>query len=232
MRHIAVTKPKAKTKTEEPSLEHLARIQRQLRLIILLDAAEGAGLVPMSILRLHTFAYLANVLAPVWDMPAQDGKVLKRRGGPFYPALQRDLDRLVGMNIAVISDLGYSLDEAKRWHLEGRYRLNRELASSILGRAQQFEEENRSIAFIRELAYALSALSDEEIDRAMTEDATYSDPLIDIGNVVDFAEWRRLNYTANATLELGRLLPSAQATLGEKLHFYVRHLRTRLHGGL
>jgi hypothetical protein len=217
---------------KQPSPSQVAIIRRQLRLIVLLDAAEGAGLIPMSILRLHTFAYLANVLAPVWDMPAQDGKVLKRRGGPFYPALQKDLDRLVGMGIAVISDLGYSLDESKRWRLEGCYKLNRKLADQIIDKARQFEDEELSSNFIRELAFALSALSDEELDRAMTEDATYSDPLIGVGNVVDFDEWRRLNYTANAASELGDLMPNGtQATLGERLHFYVRHLRTRLYGG-
>lgn len=198
---------------------------------MLLDAAEGAGLVPLPLLRLHTLAYLANVLAPVWDMPAQDGKILKRRGGPFYPSLQKDLDRLVGMNVVEISSLGYSLDESGRWRLEGSYKLNGQLANPVLRQARQFEDEARFINFIQELAYALSALSDEEIDRAMMEDATYSDPLIDVGNVVDFAEWRLLNYTANAADELGRVSPDGGATLGEKLHFYVRHLKTRLYGG-
>lgn len=212
--------------------DRFVSLRQQLRLIVLLDAAENAGLIPLSILRLHGFAYLANVLAPVWDMPVQDGKVLKRYGGPFYPALQKSLDRLVGAGLAIISDLGYNRDESGRWRLEGSYALDRDKADKILSYIQQFEEERRVADFIQELAYAISALSDEELDQAMTEDATYSDPLVDFGNVVDFAEWRRLNYTANAAFELGKLLPDHdQATSGEKLHFYIRHLRTRLHGG-
>src|ERR1700687_2575811 len=82
--------------------ERIEELQRRIRLLVLLSAAERAGLVPLRILRLHSFAYLSNVLAPVWDMPALDGKVLKRHGGPFYPALQRDLDRLVGMGRVLI----------------------------------------------------------------------------------------------------------------------------------
>jgi len=209
-----------------------AEARRRLRLLMLLDCAENAGLVPLPIAQLHTFAYLANVLAPVWDMPTQEGKVLKLRRGPFYPALQRDLDRLVGMGVTLISNLGYSLDEFNRWHLEGSYRLNRTAAGPILRIARQFAAESETSSFIQELAYALSALSDEELQRATMEDATYSDPLIDVGNVVDFGEWRNLNFSANAARRFERLLPGAsQATLGEKLHFYVRHLRLRLHGG-
>jgi hypothetical protein len=212
--------------------EWSASIQRRLRVIVLLDSAENAGLAPLSIVRLHTFAYLANVLAPVWDAPALEGKVLKRRGSPFYPILQREIDRLVGMGVVLMSGLGYSLDESKRWRLEGFYSLNHGFADGILAALRQFEEEARLLGFIQELAYAISALSDEELDRAVGEDATYSDPLIDFGNVVDFAEWRQVNYSANAAKKLARLLPSdSQATLGERLHFYVRHLRLRLHGG-
>jgi hypothetical protein len=63
--------------------EQFASLRRRVRVVTLLEAAEAAGLVPLGILRLHAFAYLSNVLAPVWDMPALDGKVLKRRGGPW-----------------------------------------------------------------------------------------------------------------------------------------------------
>jgi hypothetical protein len=220
------------SRSDEISPGQLESIRRRARIVILLDAAEKAGLIPLPIARLHTFAYLANVLAPVWDMDALEGKVLKRRGGPFYPALQMDIDRLVGMGVVLISGLGYSRDELKRWRLEGSYRLNRLFANRILDGVEQFEEERQLRQFIQELAYALSALSDEELDSAMIEDATYSDPLVGFGNVVDFAEWRRVNYSANAARRFARLLPDdTQATLGEMLHFYVRHLRTRLHGG-
>jgi hypothetical protein len=207
-------------------------VARQLRLIELLDAAENAGIAPLTVSQLHTFAYFANALASTWDMPAHEGKVLKRRDGPFYPMLQKDLDRLVGMGVVVISNLGYSLDKSRRWRLDGDYRLDRQFADRILRRARQFEDESLSIAFIQELAFALSALNSDELDNAKTEDATYANPHVGFGNVVDFAEWSRLNYTANAADELGRLLPGTiQSTLGEKLHFYIRHLYTRLHGG-
>jgi hypothetical protein len=212
--------------------DDLGTPQRRIRLVVLLDAAEDAGLTPLPIMRLHTFAYLSNVLSPVWDMPVLDGKLLKRHGGPFYPTLQRDLDRLVGMGVAVISELGHVLDEEKRWRLEGSYRLNRKFSAEILHRLREFPTERRFTSFVQEIAFALSALSDEDLDRAMTEDATYSDSFVDFGNVVDFAEWQQKNYSANAARYFDNLLPGGtHATPGEKLHLYVRHLQTRIHDG-
>src|SRR4029077_7402288 len=99
-------------------------------------------------------------------------------------------------------------------------------------RVNEFEDERRLVSFVDEVAYALSALSDSDFDRAMSEDATYSDPLVSFGNVVDFDEWRRTNYSANAARHFENLMPSgARATPGEMLHLYVRHLRRRIHGG-
>ncbi len=79
-------------------------LRRRVRLVVLLDAAEAAGLVPIKILRFHAFAYLSNVLAPVWDLSVFDGKGFKRRGGPFYPALQRDLIRQLHSPKLVVCD--------------------------------------------------------------------------------------------------------------------------------
>jgi hypothetical protein len=212
--------------------ERIPSLRRQVRLLVLLDAAEAAGLIPIRILRLHGFAYLSNVLAPVWELPALDGKVLKRRGGPFYPALQRDLDRLVGMGLVTITGLGYVRDDDNRWRLEGSYFLNHAFSDPVLRQVSIYEGERRLVSFVQELAYALSALSDSDLDKAMSEDATYSDPLVSFGNIVDFDEWRRTNYSANAARQFEHLIPNgAQATPGEKLHLYVRHLHRRIHGG-
>ena len=205
-------------------------LRRQVRIVMLLDAAEAAGLVPLQILRLHAFAYLSNVLAPVWSMPVLDGKVLKRRGGPFYPDLQHDLDRLVGQGVVTITGVGHVQDEARRWRLEGAYRLNREFADPILAALCNFPEDRRLGTFIVELGYALSALSDDELDRAVSEDATYSDPMVTVDNVIDFADWRHRNYSANAAEKFDRVIPGGNATPGEKLHLYVRHLHRRING--
>ncbi len=203
--------------------------REQVRILTLLRAAERAGLVPLDVLALHTFAYLANVLSPVWDMAPMDGKILKRRGGPFYPVLQHDLDRLVGLGVVVISGIGHEVDDDGRWRLRGAFRLNAELAGPALLAIDAFADEQAVSSFMSELGLALSSLPEEEFSRAPMEDATYADTLTTAGNVVDFAEWQRRNFTANAAHRFLDLMPGGiQATQAELLHLYVRHLRSRL----
>jgi hypothetical protein len=214
----------------EDRTSHFESLNQQVRVIMLLDAAENAGIVPLRIVPLHALAYLSNVLAPVWDIRPLDGRLLKRRGGPFYPELQRDLDRLVGTGIVTITGLDHVPDDDGRWRLEGSYQLNRGLSQAVIDYLSSFEEEQRLASFIRELAYALSALTDDDLSVAVQEDATYSDPLVSVDNVVDFAEWRHTNYSSNAAQYFDRLIPGGtHATLGEKLHLYARHLNRRIH---
>ena len=209
--------------------EHL---RRRLRLIGILDVAENAGLCPLPIRRLHMLGYLSNTLAPVWNMPVLEGKVLKRQAGPFYPALQQDLDRLVGMGIVKISALNHKVDEDGKWRLEGKYHLNRIFAEPILAKMSEFFEEYKFQGFIQELAFGLAALGEREFDLAMSQEATYSDPRVDYGNVVDFAEWQQRNFTANAANRFEHLLASGgRANPAEKIHLYVRHLHTRISRG-
>jgi hypothetical protein len=163
-------------------------------------------------------------------MPVLNGAVLKRHGGPFYPDLQHDLDRLVGLGVAVIMNVSHVRDETKRWRLEGSYQLNRHFADPILSQLAGFEEEARLGSFVLELGYALAALSDQELDRAISEDATYSDPRTTVDNVIDFDEWRERNYTANAAEQFDRVISGGYASPGEKLHLYVRHLQRRIRG--
>jgi len=197
--------------------------------MVLLDSAEKAGLAPIPILRLHTVAFLSNILAPVWDSVVMDGKIFKRRGGPFYPRLQHELDRLVGMGIVHISDLGHSKDEQGDWRLEGSYTLNTEFSDPILRAIQENEYDGRARKFIQELLFAISALTDDEIDNAVREDATYSDELVDYGNVLDFAEWQDKNFSSNAARHFGESFQEGiSCTSGEMLHLYIRHLKARL----
>jgi hypothetical protein len=222
--------PNAPSTSIKKGEERWASLKRRVRLIMLLHAAESAGLTPIGILQLHAIAYLSNVLAPVWELSPLDGKVMKRRGGPFYPVLQHDVDGLISQGLVSIDNLGYSRDDDGRWRLDGAFYLNHKFADAVINQYRQYEAENRLAAFIDELAYAFSALSEQDLSTIVSEDATYADQLTSFGNVVDFGEWQSLNYSANAANYFERLLPSgAVPTLGEKLHLYARHLYRRLH---
>lgn len=216
----------------EESNAFAASIRRRVRLVALLEASREAGIEPLPTLRLHLIAYLANVLSPVWDMPSVDGSVLKRSGGPFYPDLQNDLDRLVGIGVVRVENLRHQRIDDDRYRLDGSYRLNTELAAPILTYLSVMPEEAAAARFVRELVLALSALSDEEIDRVITEDATYANPKVSNDNVIDFGEWLSGNYSAAAAEKIGDLVPTGAAVgASEKVHLYVRHLRRRLQGG-
>ena len=219
--------------------KHLDAIQRRVRLVLLLDASRQAGIEPLPTLRLHSIAYLANVLSPVWDMLGdgnislkKNGSILKQKSGPFYPDLQTDLDRLVGMGVARVSDLRYQNIDGVRFRLEGSYGLNSDLAAPVLKYLHSLPDEAATARYIRELVLALSALSDEEIDSAASQDATYSDPSIGLDNVIDFGEWANRNYSSAAAQRAGELV-HARTVVGasEKVHLYIRHLRRRLQGG-
>jgi len=190
------------------------------RLILLLDACEAANLCPIPLMRMHALAFLANVLAPVWSTQSYDGKILKRRGGPFYPELQAQLDRLVGLGFVLISNVSHT-EENGQWTLAGSFGLNEELTRPVLALAEKFAEERLTREFFRRLAYATSRLT-KPLESVIEFDATWSDNRTGEGDVVDFAEWRRANYSAFTANFFERLTDTgSQKTAGDRLQMYM-----------
>jgi len=54
----------------------LQLLRQRGRVLLLLDAAERAAVAPLSTDRLHTLAFLADVLSPVWNLSAFDQVVI------------------------------------------------------------------------------------------------------------------------------------------------------------
>lgn len=215
----------------EGEQQEYGTIRRSVRLLMLLDSAEAAGIAPLGVLQLHSLAYLSNVLAPVWTLPPLDGKVMKRTAGPFYPDLQRDLDHLVATGVVHVSNLDCVRQDDGHWRLEGYFSLNHLFADPVIGYYRHDDAGMALAAFIEELTYAFSAFSDNDLAAVTSQDASYSDQLTAFGNIVDFGEWKNINYTANAANYFEYLLPGGVLpTLGERLHLYARHLDRRLKG--
>ena len=207
----------------------LDRAKRMVRIISLLDAAEAAGIVPIRITQFHAAAYLSNVLAPVWNLWPMDGKLLKRRGGPFYPEIQFELDRMVGQGVVLISNVSHVFHKSSGWRLEGSYRLNRLFANKIVEKIGSFRDENESTTFIQELFFALATMAEDELDQAISQDATYMDPNVDMGSVIDFDEWAHTNFSANSAEHFSEFADARDLTTpGEKLHLYVSHMKSRM----
>jgi hypothetical protein len=212
---------------------------------MLLDAAERAAITPLASPRLHALAYLADVLSPVWGLPAFDGKILRIDGGPHYPDLQEELDHLVVMGLVEITELDYvgrgPGDIGAR--LEGNYALDfasPRLAGLLeaLGAEPQKQpldpEDARVHGFLVELAGALATLPNEEINRATSADVTYrSEGLGE--NVIDFAAWTMDPWEANPSWRTAerfeQFLPdAANLTGGEKLFLYAAYLGRAAYG--
>ena len=152
---------------------------RQVRILLLLSGAADAGLEPVPLPILHTLAYLSNALAPVWSLQPFDGKILKRRGSPFYPTLQWDVDHLVGKGVIRVHDIRYSEDNGQ-WRIDASYSLNEPMASKILETIEEVGYEPSLKSFCAELAQAVAALPYGLISEILGEDASYGLSLIHI----------------------------------------------------
>ena len=205
-------------------------LRRQMRVIEILAAAERAGLTPLPAAQLHTLAYFADALAPVWGMGILAGQLLKRRAGPMSPLLQHDVDLLVGHGIVEAQSVRHHRDEDGNWRLDANYQLHHAFADQILERAELLEREGGQLRFVREVVYAAAGLSGPGIAAAPTEDAAYANPLIDDGSMVDIAPTGRpTNASASVALRFGALLVSDVALApAEMIHLYVRELYNRL----
>jgi hypothetical protein len=201
----------------------------RFRLILLLDACEAADMTPIPVMRLHALAFLANVLSPIWSVQSYDGKILKRRGGPFYPELQKQLDRLVGLGFVSVTDICHVQDEG-RWRLNGSFSLRSEPSNAVIDLAKSFRAERDTMEFLRRLAFAAARLK-KPVEDLIQFDATWSDKRTGVGDVIDFSEWKEANYsafTAHTFETLGPLGPTIGR--GEKLPLYMRFLERKANG--
>ncbi|WP_434848615.1 hypothetical protein [Bradyrhizobium oligotrophicum] len=204
-------------------------INDRLRLILLLDACEAADIAPIPLMRIHALAFLANVLSPIWSVRSYDGKILKRRGGPFYPELQTELDRLVGLGFVTVCGVRHIQDEG-RWRLDGSFALRSESAEAVIDVARAFQGERDTIDFLRRLAFAVSRLK-EPLEDLVQFDATWSDKRTGVGDVIDFSEWRSANYTAFVAETFTKLGPLGSTIgRGDKLPLYMRYLERKSNG--
>ena len=219
----------------ELSDRNLAKLKQRCRVLLLLDGAERAGIAPLPSARLHAFAYLADVLSPVWDLVPFDGKIYKSEGGPHYPDLQDELDCLVILDLIQVSDLRYvpTKDGAR---ISGSYALNfasehlDTILSALGGRVPKAAIDTNDCnlhEFLVELAGALATLPDDEIESAAGVDVTYRAEA-GLHNVVDFAEWADRvtgNPSWRAAERFRAFLPEEAHMLpGEKLYLYAAYL--------
>ena len=201
---------------------------RRARILMLLEASELAGLTPISVIQLHTLVYFANVLSPIWELVPEKRTVVRKRGGPYYPEVQEDIDALVGRGIVGIEGLSYMEDHSGRLRLDGRFYLDHFQASkNITTSIQKFQDERRLFAFYKELAFAFASVQAKDRGQLVEQDAIYG---LDVGEevIIDFADRKQENFAEAAANFFDQVMPDGHpASPAQKLHLYTQHLKSR-----
>lgn len=209
------------------------KVRRRVRLLMLLDAADYAGISPISVSRLHAFAFLADVLSPLYDLTALSGRIMKRRIGPYFPDLQWELDRLIGQGLVDVFDLRPVVEVATAY-LDASFSLNRAASAPLLEVTLADVQSARLQDFFRQLAGALGAVPEDDLDAATQADVTWESG--HSGAVIDYAEWRASNYSQLSALRIEEMLreeiPTGHLSLspGTKVSLYVQYLRRAANG--
>lgn len=203
------------------------------RAIQLLAALEQAGATPITSNDFQAFAYLANVLSPVWEVEPLEGSILKDEHGPFSAVLQGQLDACIGAGLVVVASLN-AVIAGNKTKLTATYRLDSKKARPILDVIRALPDEMKVAEFLAELAFAFVEIAPDRRDDAAIADAAWSNPSIAKDRVVDFAEFvsaTRQNPSWNTAQAFQRYLPKG-VTLNkaEKIAMYMRLLKRRAHG--
>ncbi|HEX8191575.1 MAG TPA: hypothetical protein VF552_01615 [Allosphingosinicella sp.] len=200
------------------------------RLLQMLTSLERVGGTPIDNRSLHAFAFFANVLSPLWDLHPLEGSVLKESGAPYFPALQRELDYLVGQGFVTVVSLGRD----STGELNASFRLARDRSRSVLEALEVLPDEVSALGFLTELADAFVEIRPDRRDDAAVADAAYSDPAIAEGRIVDFAEWvspTKGNAAWNTAQQFQKYVPAGTTlSRAEKLVMYMRLMKRRAHG--
>ena len=109
------------------------------------------------------------------------------------------------------------------------YALNRTFATRVREAALSFDSHRREWAFVQEVVYSASALGLPGIEAAPSSDASYGDPLVDTGGLIDIATTQVPNRSARVAMRFGDLVePDVAISHSEMVHLYVRELHKRL----
>lgn len=168
------------------------------------------GLTPVAGAQLHVLLYLANTLAPLFQIAAARGRVLKRGKYPFYPDVQHEIDVLSYSGVLRIARVQYG----RRGHLAADYGLGTAGARAMDRLLAADPEMKRLAKLFRELLSAcFGKFLATQVDIGPI-DANYGSASILQGDVVDFSEWKNENqnlavarYLLN---ELRALSPNAE----------------------
>jgi hypothetical protein len=198
-------------------------VRRRCWVLLLLEAAQRAGLTPVPGWQVHRMAFLADCLAPLYGIPPLSGKILKYQRGPFYPDLQWEMDRLAVQRLGRIGNIHHRTFKDGAW-LFADYSLTRGGMEAAAEAGILSPRMHEVRLFILEVAGAYEELHAPARKRAALEDATYSNPDILDQEVIDFSSLRS-NFSVRATEAFQNYVPGAiPLNRRDRLYLYFRYL--------
>lgn len=198
-------------------------------LIGLMYELDRSNLRDVTLPLLHSLWYLSNALTPLWRIKPFDAAVLKTERQPFFPMLQRDVDALVGMGLLRVTQFTRDREQAR---LHGCFALHSPFSDPVIEMMRSIPEERDLLEYLGEVVQAFERLTASEQVEGSAEDATYSDPGLEYGNVVDLGEWIDRGGMTPTARVLQRIDAASRDLLPvERMEIYVDHLGRRLRSG-
>jgi len=157
--------------------------------LICVSEASRMGLAPLAAGQVHVLLYLANTLAPLFDVVRVRGRILKRGNYPFYPDVQPELDRLAFSGILTIE----RVDFGPRNQLAAHYGLGPGGLDVYEKLLAQSKEAARTAGLFRELVSTCFGKFLGTETAIGPIDANYGNNQVLDGEVVDFSEWQDEN---------------------------------------
>jgi hypothetical protein len=166
--------------------------------LMCVNEASRLGVEPLAQAQLHVILYLANTMAELFDVTRVRGRVLKRGSYPFYPDVQREIDRLAFSGVLSIEQVNFG----PRGHLAAHYGLGPKGSEVCRAMLIHSAEARRTARLFAELVSACFGrfLSTESAIGPI--DANYGSSDVLENEVVDFSEWTN----ENKNLEVARYL--------------------------
>ena len=208
------------------SARHAAMLRRAWALL-LIDAAERGGLIPIASDEVHALAYLGDCLAPVYGIPALDGVLLRRAQGPLFPDLQWDIDRLWAMGLMEMVSLPERVGMA-----DTARRVGYGVTTAGSARARELRDSpflDRLFTFFVALATALARVPHDQRLSAVDRDLTYAGAGA-VGTLVTYGDWVDGNSSIATVNAFAEAAPVAGMVVHpwERLAMYLSLLRHRI----
>lgn len=167
-------------------------------IVLCIAEAHRMGLTPVDASKLHVILYLANTLADLFDVTRVRGRVLKRGDYPFFPDVQREVDRLAFSGVLVIEHVEFGA----KGRMAAQYGLGPQGVQIYDAMLTHSAEAKRTARLLRELVSACFVKFMGTRADIGQVDANYGDATIAPGEVVDFSEWSH----DNKNIEVARYL--------------------------